>query len=97
MFRRAIECGSHLVALTTAGDLGQLSLDEALELLRLIAKREPNASTASPHAGTPASAVVPRRRPVRGDRRRMRPVGAATLRRPHFMGWTKWAPRAHFL
>ena len=41
MFRRAIERGNYLVAFTTARELGQLSLDEALELLLLIAKKEP--------------------------------------------------------
>ena len=41
VFRRAIERGNYLVAVTTAREIGQLSLDEALELLLLIATKEP--------------------------------------------------------
>ena len=41
IFRRALERGNYLVAVTTAREVGRLSLGEALELLNLIALHEP--------------------------------------------------------
>jgi len=41
VFRRAIERGNYLVALTTAREMGQVDLGETLELLNLIALHEP--------------------------------------------------------
>ena len=41
IFKRAIERGNYLVAITTAREVGRLSLGEALELLNLIALHEP--------------------------------------------------------
>ena len=41
VFKRAIERGSYLVAVTTAREVGRLDLAEALELLNLIALHEP--------------------------------------------------------
>ena len=41
VFRRALERGNYLVAVSTAREVGRLSLGEALELLNLIALHEP--------------------------------------------------------
>jgi hypothetical protein len=41
VFRRAIERGNYLVAITSAREAGRLDLAEALELLNLIALHEP--------------------------------------------------------
>ena len=41
IFQRALERGNYLVAITTAREVGPLSLSEALELLNLIALHEP--------------------------------------------------------
>ena len=41
VFRRAIERGNYLIAVTTAREVGRLDLGEALELLNLIALHEP--------------------------------------------------------
>jgi len=41
IFRRALDRGNYLVAVTTAREVGHLSLEEALELLVLIAKHDP--------------------------------------------------------
>jgi hypothetical protein len=41
VFRRALERGNYLVAVTTAREVGRLSLAEALELLNLIALHDP--------------------------------------------------------
>jgi hypothetical protein len=40
VFRRALERGNYLVAVTTAREVGQVDLREALELLNLIALNE---------------------------------------------------------
>ena len=52
IFKRAIERGNYLVAVTTAREVGRLDLGDALELLNLIALHEPALYAAPPAAGS---------------------------------------------